>query len=334
MRITISERLRPYQHVAGTQVLIPGTFVGATVFPALIRLHDFFQAEPKLLAEVPLPIRGPVKDFTVQQNLETGDVVVWGFGLEGYFRYRITYDNAVHILFDKGGENIKLDVFSVTFPVGDTVRLSLGNHKAQDWSLVKRRLDLTEILPAWLRLGELIQVPQGSGKGTAALLHKCRQLIDQKQKTDIVPNLTALFTVGFEGILSPRLFDHEYQGFQFSVPESTDSPLVLLAEGAQLISSLFVQPTHKSLSILPVLPPEFHSGRLVRYRWKGYGLIDMEWSKKMIKKMIFTSEVTDSIYFQFQKEVQRFRLNGVHLPVNQELKVVSGQKYLFDRFEK
>lgn len=329
MNISIAERLRPFQHVAGTKVLLPGTALRATIYPSLILFHDVTCADPRLVAEVPLTIHGPVQDFTVQQDLEKGCLLVWGFAASGYFRYTLSYNDGVHCSFEKGGESFKVDIHTAAVAIGKTSRLSLGNHKAQDWSLVGRRKDLKEVFPAWLRLGQLLPTGESSGTGTVELLTACREV----ERLELVPRFQDLFAAGFEGILSPRLSDTQHQGFGLSSANPEDSPLVLLTEGAKLIQSLFVDQEGDVLAILPKLPPEFHSGRLVDYTWNSKGTLDLEWTKKFLRRMVLRAEVDATVHLRFQKALNRFRLNGNYLSVNQPITIEAGKLYVFDRFE-
>src|SRR5262249_29172000 len=144
--------------------------------------------------------------------------------------------------------------FFKTFLPSETDRMSLGNHKAQDWQLIKRRCDLVEILPFWRRLGLLVpKIKSVSLPGTASLIHTCHELIIHKKREKIARSLKNLFLAGFEGILSPRLNDHDYQGIVSTSEQSilSGNPFVLLSEGAEIIKSLFVQNNQNELFILP-----------------------------------------------------------------------------------
>ncbi len=228
MKIKIAERLRPYSHTPG------------------VRLMEDIQVFPTRLVcsgkETLFDVKGPVKNFMVELNLERGEIKI----ISGKFRH------------------------SIPFVMHCKERLSLGNSKAQDWDLVKRRQDLTEILPIWLRLASL--QPETPYKPTAGtLIETCAHC----DKTEVVPAFLNLFNAGFRGILSPRLFDDDYQGL---APIAAD--LSFFKESGRLIRALFLQETDDTISLLPKLPPEFHSGRFLTET------IDIEWTKKLLRRAI------------------------------------------------
>lgn len=342
MDIKIAERLRPFSHLPGSSCLLPGTHLSFQIFPALIAVHQLSASEPKFIEEIPVPAKGPVKDFTLQLDLEKGCIHVWGESKEGYFRYRIlatAQPNQFMIKIEKGLADWSPKPTNLYPSWGIhqshvpalTDRLSLGNHKSQDWEMIKRRGDLTEILPAWLRLGQLTEQPKELAyEGTAALLKIC----ENSSKENVYEAFQNLFYAGFEGILSPRLADTQYQGFQLTSAPTQLSPLILLTEGAKAIRSLFFRSQQNELFILPSLPPQFHCGRFLHVSCGSLGLLDLEWSKKMIRRMVFHVQKSGAVNFHFPHEIRAFRLNGQMYPTEKPIEMEEGKLYYFDRFQK
>ena len=62
MKIAIAERLKPFSHTPGVACLIPGTCWKVEAFPTLLRIGEKY--------DLPLPITGPVADFTLELDLE------------------------------------------------------------------------------------------------------------------------------------------------------------------------------------------------------------------------------------------------------------------------
>ena len=360
MRITIAQRLRPFSHQPGVLCVIPGSFYQLQVFPTLIRLYETSQTQPKFLAEFNLNLPGPVRNFTVLQDLEKGHVSVWGETPIGYVRYHVVSGNDGHgikLIVEKAPSiglkiknsytNLTLHNKEETFLVGKAPwtpfkpeaieRLDLGSHKALDWELVQRRQDLKDILPAWYRLGQLVPNVQPVDGEREGLLNSFRQTIKEQQPDQIGSFFLHLFQAGFEGLLSPRLFDQQYQGFEpILTNASNTSPLVLLKEGSQLIRSLFIQPEKNKIFILPALPTELHCGRLIQAR-VDEGLIDLEWSKKRIRRLIFYNYKDQNLSFQF-KHVKNFRLRsqdnerGQVIANHSTLPFKKNYHYFFDNF--
>ena len=367
MHITIAQRLRPYSHTPGTFCLLPGSSLRFQVFPTRIVVDDISGPNPFPLMDFDLKLKGPAKDFTIQQDLEKGMLKGWGHFDEGYVRYSImpgkdpqTFVFQIERCPDSG---IRSDTLNHTFQpkqalafsAGEIVsevlpqtikqnnRLSLGSHKAQDWDQVQRRADLIEIFPFWYQLGKSLPKQSISKyEGTLQLLEKCSSAIENCRKLDVYQSFLNLFNAGFEGMLSPRLIDTQHQGFDISELSNTfeGSPLSLLTEGAQMISQLFVQQNDSEVKILPLLPPEFFCGRMTAMCCGVKGEADIEWSKKIIRRMIFRSDVNGPVLFTFQKGVRGFRLRcstrekGERINVEKPIECQSGKTYYFDNFQK
>lgn len=357
MHIDIAQRLHPFSHKAGTWCLVPGTAFCLQVFPALVRIYDLSASEPSFMADLPVEVQGPVDDFTVTLDLEKGYIRVEGKSTQGFFRYLIVKmletntlglvveKTPVPNLFPRLADVICLvDKEKILYKPLNSDRLSLGNHKAQDWDLVMRRQDLGEIFPFWMRLGQLVvNLPNTKGKeGTAALLMQCEESMDSGHPERIFPAFKKLLLAGFFGLMVPRLHDDEYQGIVPAVDgkELTFSPLVLLQNGACLIRRLFVDIRGSQVAILPFLPPELHCGRLLHVSIEQRGFVDLEWSKKTIRRMIFHSKSEGEVLFQFQPHMTQFRLRnsrqdrGQMIQCGVPIKVQPGQSYLIDKFQK
>lgn len=344
MKITIAERLHPFSHVPGISCMLPGSSFSLQVFPTLLRLHDLTSCQLALAGEANLSITGPVKDFTVIQDLEQCEIVVFGHAQEGYFRYHCrAHVEGMRIEVAKGGLQIdsqtpKIQLGKEALPKKTFERLSLGWHKAQDWTLMQRRLALEELLPLWHRLGQITPKPAFySNEGAALLLDVCRDLIAKRDRVALVPALENLFLAGFSGLFVPRLIDGQHQGFALPPisPQCQLSPLILLTEGADLIRSLFVQQNQNELAILPALPPQFHCGRMVDLE-TSLGKLDLEWSKKQIRRLILRTATDGQVRFLFQTGLKEFRLQEgsrkEFLACGETLSVEKGREYLLDNF--
>ncbi len=303
MRIEISQRLRPFTHRPGMTSLLPGTGEKIAVYPTMIK-------------DQCLPVSGPVNGFTHQLDLEKGCICIYGHAKEGFFRDCVPPHPSL--------------------PIVD--RLFLGVDKAQDWDLIHRRADPAEYLPFWYRLGQMVPNHQAT-TGTAVFLQEWRQHIQAKDRIAVLDPVKNLFSCGFEGILTPRLEDTDHHGFALPPIQSKDNPLALLSEGAKLIRELFVSTNEQELHLLPVLPPEFHCGRLVGTA-TGPLTLSLEWSKKLIRRMIITTEIAGEWALQFQNPLQSFRLRhspgdrGHRVECGSFLTLEPGVEYLFDCFEK
>lgn len=326
MRITIAQRLKPFVHVPGQMCVLPGTLLAVRAFPTLAIVYDISGAECVEVGRHVWHAQGPVKDFTVQQDLEKGCIRVWGHAQNGFFRYRLAKVGKKYSLFiekapDQFGDGISVAEEEVGI---SPERLFLGVDKQQDWTDVKRRQSPAEIYPFWLKLGSMTPDSVLVNGGTAALL---------QQNT-----LSSLLSAGFEGLLFPRLEDTDHQGYDLPPLEERASPAVLLSEGAKLIRSLFFQQDGQELRVLPAIPHEFHSGRFIHVACDG-GELDLEWRSRKLRRMVFRCNKTGEYLFVFPPKLKTFRLReiehtrGVMCTCHALQSLVAGKTYFFDLFE-
>lgn len=349
MHITIAQRLYPFSHEPGICCLLPKTSWQVQVFPTLLRFKNIGNPLGKAW-ELPLKLKGPVKNFTVCQDLEKCQITVFGHTLEGYVRYHLRRElEGVVLDFEKApsffiAQERQLLPLACDLPFENTFqeRLSLGCHKSQDWMLVKRRSDMSEIFPFWLRLSQVIPRPAFSifePRGLFSLLDACRQAVVLLDKNVVASLFTDFFHAVFQGILSPQTKDEKFLGLVDDV-EISCSPLVLLHESADLIRSLFIQENEESLSLLPCLPTEFHAGRMTQLQLQNGDRIEIEWSKKLLKKVIW-HPARDRIYrLKLQRSLKSFRMRnclkerGTRVLSEQSLELHAGKVLYLDRFEK
>lgn len=362
MNIEIAERLRPFSSTPGTPFLLPGTSLRLKAYPAALVIDELSHSQPRNVSMIRWGVTGPVKHFAVTQDLEKGEVCVQGEGREGYFRYSISGPNAVirgertpqnglHYIREEGGKGILLQKEEIRLiPEAKTIRrslspverLSFGNHKKQDWDLIRRRNSFSEIFPLWHRIGQTVPHAKETKDGTAALLESCRKAIASGSPDTVLEAFNALYLAGFEGGLSPRLQDTDHHGIGAAeAPIAGDaSSLYLVAEGARLIRSLFLQEKDGRVLLLPALPPEFSCGRLVNAGCGIEGQLSFEWTKKMMHKAVFAAVASQTIFFDFGSGEARCRLRrsgsdrGAEYHPGQVVSVAAGEQIWLDRFEK
>lgn len=360
VKIQLTEKYRPFSHEAGTALLIPKSFWKVTAYPARLMLENLISIGAHEVLTILSQMDGPLASFTVMQDLEKDWVRVFGSGKKGYFSYRLVASAHEIILFvercpkeglffDFEGEvrNLKrkeeliIPTITPAFSLKSSEKVYFGSSKKQDWSLVKRRLSLEEILPIWFQLGKQIPKHPILEVGTSRYLKTCADHLTQKNRDQIGRAFLELFKVGFEGILCPRLIDTDYQTrpSDEEIPQEASS-LLLLGEGARLIRKLLVDISDQEVEILPCLPKEVHSGRFVGIECGQGLLMDLEWSKKLIRRLTLHPKKDQTVIFIFQKPVTSFRLRlgrkgrGKQVPVGTPLELKKDTFYILDRFQK
>jgi hypothetical protein len=293
MKISISNRLKPFSHTPGAACLIPGTCWEIEAFPALIRLGKKY--------ELSLYLTGPVKDFTLEQDLERNCVMVAGHAKEGFYRLKFQ------------GKSGGIEMAAVNAPVGFLIngapvrsqerlffadevdfflpanweRLFLGVSKALDWDLVVRRFDTREILPLLFGLGQKLPLikPQPL-QGTGKLLEEGK--------------LDSFCRAAFGKMLVPRLIDEQHQGLVLPETAIGGDPCFLLQEAARRIRALFFRQEGSQVSLLPA--NTFPSGRMTGIFASGIGEIDLEWASRQLRRAILRASSSEEMTIVLRAE--------------------------------
>lgn len=326
MHINLQHKFEPFSHEFGSECLLPHTSLSFQVYPSKIIIKDIFNSVPQVIGILTNNLAAPIEKFLVSCDLEKGIIKVEGKSLDGFFRffflplqgykgfilkcvkspqnflwnyegYLNREDKEDHMIFY--GESINPYSFS------PLEKLFLGISKKQDWDLVKRRSLMEEILPFWFYMGQMYpNYPADTG---SSLFDRLICSIINRDKTNVIKNFKSFFKSGFDGILVPRLHDEDFQGFNLPAICSK-TPFSVLASGYEAIRMMFFQGFNDAFHILPCLPPELHHGRLIHIQTQ-YGTIDLEWTKKTIRRMIFRCNQSCSLSFIFQKKIKQYRLN-------------------------
>jgi len=107
-----------------------------------------------------------------------------------------------------------------------------------------------------------------------------------------------------------------------------------------LIRNLFFKNEKNIFYVLPCLPTKFHCGKLIYLKVEDFGTLSLEWSKKLIKKMIFNCKKDFDLKLELQSKLHFFRIKmkrkekGRKVSVKESLFLEKGKTYFFDRFQK
>ncbi|MBI3509000.1 MAG: hypothetical protein HY069_05160 [Chlamydiia bacterium] len=330
MKIQTLSRLKPFSHTPGTACFIPGTHWKLEAYPTLIKIGHY---------EIPLHVTGPVRDFTVELDLEHNCVWVFGQAKEGFYRLKIQATKKgfeiwadrtpkAGLCHGKGTLQAK-EHFLISENAGFSLpengeRLSLGAHKKQDWDLVWRRFDLREILPVLFDLGQKTPATgKKPSKGPVNLLE--------------TGDWEAFCRAAFSKILVPRLVDDHYQGL-FTDSDLEGHASHLLSEAAKKIRDLFFRQCETHLHLLPQVT--FESGMLTHIQAPGIGELDLEWSKGMLRRAILRAVKNAEVFLDLQKGIKSYRVRtklkekGRSQKANDLLRIETGKTYYLDRFQK
>ncbi|MBF5050415.1 Uncharacterized protein CLAVI_000016 [Candidatus Clavichlamydia salmonicola] len=322
--ISLFVKQAPFSHNPGTLCLVPGADIVVRAFPSYFVVETL---EGELVTEQDCHVSGLVKNFTIMQDLKKGCVTVFS----DQYRFHVLPNKTI----------LKAKNPSLPKPKNQEI-LFLGSSKTQDWDLILRRQNLQEIFPLWFRLGTFFQEDVvGPVEGaTFSLLKECQQLVANHSSSQITPAFTKLFLAAFSDMLIP--YTNEKNGWGI-LPKNLDLTKIavpLLKQSSLLIRSLFLTHDADTISILPTLSPDFDSGRMMNIEIPLMGSIDIEWTKKLIRRITFRSVVSKKIQFIFSPEIARYRFSikktSAQKIMNKEnsIEVSPNEIYYFDRFEK
>ena len=143
--ISIREKTRPFSHHVNTRSPLPGTNLVVQGSPEKIVIGDL---------EVVLG-HDPYLPFTQILDLERNCVWISGKG----FRVKVfAVASGIYV-----GERFFSHEHSFHLPK-NIERLSFGVHKAQDWEMVLRRMDMKEILPVVYHLSQKVPKEEEAGR--------------------------------------------------------------------------------------------------------------------------------------------------------------------------
>ncbi len=348
MKITLSQRLKPFSFCKGGEITLPGSFVTLKIFPTKVEIFPLGGEEKKLF----FALQGPFPLFFYQSNIEKRRIEVFFRNDRGFFSYHLFLRKGKFSFFLARGDFLVLeekgikselrkkqtlswDLTPVESSNNFCEKIAFGCHKKQEIEKVLLRKDPKEFFPFWFRLGNLC--PR-LGKEKSPFFSDMEKAFLRKDPTFLVKRLSLLLEVAFSGFFVPSLQDKTEQNLPFPSGDLAH-PYLLLQEGAFWIKHLFLQEEKEGLALLKNLPKELPFGRA-----KGLicflGKIDLEWSKKKIKKAILYPEKTGHFRLFLKPCFQRFRLRrrkkekGVFVRADSFFSIEKGNTLYLDRFEK
>lgn len=294
MKIEIADRA--FSHAFGHKALIPGSSWYVVCFPTMFEVCSLVSSEKKCYF---FSLHGPCKGFTVEQDIARSSVRIFGHFLEGYVRFSFI-KSASEVLFmvekapleelaygtAPGIYTGKWRVKQIGFRLSDSLspvsseRLYLGCHKQKEWEKIRQRESLTELLPFWFRLGQMM--PTREERLSSPTLAFLRSI--DPASLDVEQLLWNAYRVGFSGGMVPRGQDEEFQGIISALPQEVLSAFSLLSEGAALIRKLFFYQEQEESYILPHLPRSLLSGKMLGIQLSG-GVLSFEWRKAKIRQV-------------------------------------------------
>jgi len=327
MWIKIRGKLAPFSHRPGVRSIIPQTTWEIEAFPTLIRLRNL---AGEGFYEHFFHHRGPVKNFTLQTDLDRGLIKVFGHAPQGYF-CKILKRKKGQLFLDEAALPMQLEPFEIK-PLQE--RISFGQSKMQDWDFMKKRLDPLSIWPLLIALSQQLPSFPLEKVGSAIVLEE----IAEAEKIELINKWQVALMGCFQELLVPSYIDPYFQGlFKAPLAPIKYSTLGIIHFAASLIRSYFFREESGTLFFLPKLPPQCHAGRFIDIQTNQQLTCHLEWSKKEIKKVLLHAKEPGALKLDFPREVKSFRLRrslkekGIRVD-KFYIEYLAGDSFFLDRF--
>jgi hypothetical protein len=193
---------------------------------------------------------------------------------------------------------------------------------------------MAEVLPLWYQFGSPSSV---KNEPSSTLFGSIIQAIRTKDTKAIHPAFEALFSAGVEGMFVPKREDDCFLGYNMPIwPDEVNLPAVP-DHVAAAIRSLFLVEEGSVIDLLPCLPREYVSGRLLHEKLFLGHIINIEWRKGVLRRMLLRSANDGLVTFRSPLRtgyIRTLRKPGrkKHFLFGEPIEVQKGEEFLLDNF--
>lgn len=329
----------------GTKCALPGTPYVVQCFPTALRIFETEHSK-----EVVFPEIGPMSGWKTTLDLMRRVVLMEGASAKGFVRLRLeALPEGLFIKSLKGDLQASIDGQLVVFPRGRSVslmarpsperpfpisRLLLGCHKTPNWERVSADASMYEILPMWYLYLDDHEKPIAI---PTTMLGTIAEQIVQKNTPSVLKAFDRFFHVAIDDIFVPKKEDTLHFGYsQALLPEELEVSAVN-GTVAACIRSLFIAESNSAIELLPCVPDEFESGRLLQERLRSGHTIHMEWRKGRLRRLVLHAATDDSFIVNTAASfgyIRPLRTPGKRgsFKVGAPVEIRAGEVYLLDNF--
>jgi hypothetical protein len=334
----------------GIKIYLPGSPFVVQVFPTALRLFlcgpDGFELQRELI----FPKLGPVQDWRVLLDAMRRTLCLEGKAQSGFFRIRLDFssdelalrslkgpldlcDSKQPVVLQKNESIIlgQLSAVSRPFPMP---RLLLGCNKAFNWDRISASPDMNEVLPLWYQFGCGSQLAE---EPSTTLFGRVVEVIRAKKRADISFAFDALLRAGTDGMFVPKKTDDCFLGYAAPAwPEEMELSSIQSHVGS-LIRSLFLTEEGSVIDLLPCVPKESLSGRLLHEQLSSGHTISIEWRKGVLRRVLLRAAHDGLV--TLRSSVRNGWIRSLRTPTrkrsfmfDEPIDVQNGEEYLLDNF--
>lgn len=343
MTIAIYHKLKPFSHIKGQSVLIPGSSTLFTSYPCRLEGYNLFQLKP--LFCVDFKICNYFLQFTTEVDYDKKTLRVFGHPEAGFIELKIykkeqtlfltlerCFQDRLEILLE--GKpfilNVKetIKIAEENFAIFDThERVDFGVFKKQDFQSIEEKKCLKQYLPYIFSLGTKLKIGEPLSASYPLNFIKTWPLLDQNElKKGIEKILYGFFSSGF----IPSLEDKYFQGLGCE-DKSKTSPLYLLSSIAFWFKDALVKHTGSSLEFFSQVPKELIAGKACDLCF-DFGKVHIEWTKGFLRQVVLVIEKDVGLDLVFPKQVKSFRMKK-NKKLHPQTHIFTSGVYHIDRFE-
>jgi hypothetical protein len=334
-------------HKNGIKTILPQTPFVLELFHTALRLYRLDESTPIL--EIIFPNIGLVANWTAFFDYSHQQVVVEGFSSEGFFRYVVSIkSDGIYLTARKKPLMMRLSLeeqtltldkpfllakHRVSFSEQSRPCLLLGCNKAPLIDAMREHPIMEQILPVIYHQA----MPAKISLTTESLLGKIVDAVENGRRADVLGLVRLFWTIALVGNCVPKRFDDLFFGYEAPlIPASVplDQALHILSHA---IRCLFIQEDKQQIYLLPCLPKEFLSGRLLDEVLQSGHRISFEWRRGAVRRILLHAVSDDEIVFHTGAASCSIRcLTLKNRKTDQNLSdsiaIKSGYRYLLDNF--
>ncbi len=335
MRITIAKPFAPFSQEFGVKLPLLRTRWVLRVYPT-----KWILSNGKKQTEIQFSLHGPFQNFLVMLNLEKERIEVSGKAQEGFFRFYLLSKNQIQLVTKKAPSSCKITLSGTSLEAINVEKidpfvekLSLGVHKTQDITMIRRRDALEEILPLWHRVAGFYPATHVSTLPVQADVEAGPETSPKTgPKTGLEAGIEQLYKTfhgEFSGIFCPEK-DPYYQRIEGSISSPLDY-------GPNLIRQLFFSEHGEDLHVLKKV--FFPFGKMQGIQ-TALGSVDFSWAKKKLRELVLQVEKAGKLKIKTAPSIKYCRVfknrSCIHkkMPLTMSMPAEAGCTYTFDRFAK
>jgi hypothetical protein len=343
MTISIHHKLKPFSHIKGQAVLIPGFSTLFRSYPCRLEGYNLFHLKP--LFSLDLKIADYYLDFTTEVDYEKKVLRIFGRPEAGFIELKIfkkdhdlmlklerCFQDRLEVLLD--GKALTLTVKEVVkiaeenFSIFDTCeRIDFGVSKKQDMLSIEEKKCLKQYLPYIFSLGTKLKIGEPLNSAYPLSFIKTWHSLNQNElKKALDKILHGFFSLGF----IPSFDDGLHQGLGCE-DSAKLSPLYLLSQVAFWFKDALVKQTGSTLEFFSQLPKELVAGKACDLCF-DFGRVHIEWTKGFLRQVVIVVEKDVGLDLVFPKNVKSFRMKK-NKKLHPQTHIFTQGVYHIDRFQ-